>query len=199
MDPVTTVCEDCGGQRFRKEVHGLTVAGRSIVDVLDMTADQALEHFTEPSVRRRLRALSEVGLTYLRLGQPLSTLSGGERQRVKLATRLHRTGEVYVLDEPTTGLHLADVDRLVGMLDRLVDGGNTVIVVEHHTAVVRRADWVIDVGPEGGRHGGRIVFEGTPMDLLDAPGSLTGAQLRREAAATGRHRDGAPGPVGAGR
>ncbi|MFD7552775.1 ATP-binding cassette domain-containing protein [Streptomyces sp. NPDC059816] len=184
MDPVRTTCAVCGGLRFKEEVRKLTVDGRSIVDVLEMTADEGLDHFTDRSVRQRLRALSEVGLTYLRLGQPLSTLSGGERQRIKLATRLHRTGEVYVLDEPTTGLHLADVDRLVGMLDRLVDGGNTVIVVEHHTAVVKRADWVIDLGPDGGKHGGHVVFEGTPADLVRAEGSLTGEHLRRESAGT---------------
>ncbi|MFJ6572579.1 ATP-binding cassette domain-containing protein [Streptomyces sp. NPDC091292] len=186
MDPVTTVCETCGGQRFREEVRRLTVGGRSIVDVLEMTADEALDYFTDASVRRRLRALSEVGLTYLTLGQPMSTLSGGERQRIKLATRLHRTGAVYVLDEPTTGLHMADVDSLLVLLDGLVDGGNTVLVVEHSMDVVKHADWVIDLGPDGGKHGGRVVFEGTPSDLLGAEGSLTARHLRRAVVGSAR-------------
>ncbi|WP_298561192.1 excinuclease ABC subunit UvrA, partial [Streptomyces luteogriseus] len=179
MDPVTTTCHGCEGRRFKEEVLRLTVRGRSIADVLEMTAEQALGFFDDPGVRRRLRALRDVGLTYLTLGQPLSTLSGGERQRIKLATRLHRTGAVYVLDEPTTGLHMADVEGLVALLDRLVDAGNTVVVVEHNLAVVARADWVIDLGPDGGRNGGEIVFEGTPLRLLEAQGSFTGEHLRR--------------------
>ncbi|MFJ4282672.1 ATP-binding cassette domain-containing protein [Streptomyces massasporeus] len=179
MDPVTTTCHDCEGRRFKEEVLRLTVRGRSVADVLEMTAEQALGFFDDPGVRRRLSALRDVGLTYLTLGQPLSTLSGGERQRIKLATRLHRTGAVYVLDEPTTGLHMADVEGLVALLDRLVDAGNTVVVVEHNPAVVARADWVIDLGPDGGRDGGRIVFEGTPRHLLSATGSFTGEHLRR--------------------
>jgi excinuclease UvrABC ATPase subunit len=184
MDPVTTTCHACGGRRFRDEVLRLTVRGSSIADVLEMTAEQALGFFDDPGVRRRLRALRDVGLTYLTLGQPLSTLSGGERQRIKLATRLHRTGAVYVLDEPTTGLHMADVEGLVALLDRLVDAGNTVVVVEHNLDVVARADWVIDLGPGGGRDGGEIVFEGTPRQLLEAEGSFTGEHLRRAV----RHR-----------
>ncbi|MET7296118.1 excinuclease ABC subunit UvrA [Streptomyces griseoloalbus] len=179
MDPVTTTCPTCEGRRFKDEVLRLTVGGRSVADVLGMTAEQALDFFHDTGVRRRLRALRDVGLTYLTLGQPLSTLSGGERQRIKLATRLHREGVVYVLDEPTTGLHMADVDGLVALLDRLVDAGNTVIVVEHNLDVVARADWVIDLGPDGGRDGGRVVFEGTPAELLEAEGSFTAEHLRR--------------------
>ncbi|MEU9355363.1 excinuclease ABC subunit UvrA [Streptomyces griseoloalbus] len=179
MDPVTTTCPTCEGRRFKDEVLRLTVGGRSVADVLGMTAEQALDFFHDTGVRRRLRALRDVGLTYLTLGQPLSTLSGGERQRLKLATRLHRKGVVYVLDEPTTGLHMADVDGLVALLDRLVDAGNTVIVVEHNLDVVARADWVIDLGPDGGRDGGRVVFEGTPAALLEAEGSFTAEHLRR--------------------
>ncbi|MET9867669.1 excinuclease ABC subunit UvrA [Streptomyces sp. NPDC006386] len=179
MNPVTTTCHDCEGRRFKEEVLRLTVRGRSIADVLEMTADQALGFFDDPGVGRRLRALRDVGLTYLTLGQPLSTLSGGERQRIKLATRLHRTGAVYVLDEPTTGLHMADVAGLVDLLDRLVDAGNTVLVVEHNLDVVARADWVIDLGPDGGRDGGEVVFEGTPRQLLQTRGSFTGEHLRR--------------------
>ncbi|MFI8951977.1 ATP-binding cassette domain-containing protein [Streptomyces sp. NPDC053750] len=179
MDPVTTTCHACEGRRFKEEVLRLTVRGSSVADVLEMTAEQALGFFDDPGVRRRLRALRDVGLTYLTLGQPLSTLSGGERQRIKLATRLHRTGAVYVLDEPTTGLHMADVEGLVALLDRLVDAGNTVVVVEHNLDVVARADWVIDLGPGGGRDGGGIVFEGMPRQLLEAAGSFTGEHLRR--------------------
>ncbi|MFC8088966.1 ATP-binding cassette domain-containing protein [Streptomyces sp. NPDC057301] len=182
MDPVTTTCHDCDGRRFKDEVLRLTVDGNSIADVLGMTADQALEFFQDPGVRRRLRALRDVGLTYLTLGQPLSTLSGGERQRIKLATRLHRSGAVYVLDEPTTGLHMSDVDGLLGMLDRLVDTGNTVVVVEHNLDVVAHADWVIDLGPDGGRDGGRVIFEGTPQQLRKTHGSFTAEHLRRATA-----------------
>ncbi|MFB7650889.1 MULTISPECIES: ATP-binding cassette domain-containing protein [unclassified Streptomyces] len=179
MDPVTTTCHDCEGRRFREEVLRLTVGGRSVADVLAMTAGQALDFFADPGLRRRLRALHDVGLTYLTLGQPLSTLSGGERQRIKLATRLHRTGAVYVLDEPTTGLHMSDVQGLLALLDRLVDTGNTVVVVEHNLDVVAHADWVVDLGPDGGRDGGRVIFEGTPRDLLAARGSSTAEHLRR--------------------
>ncbi|MFI8214911.1 ATP-binding cassette domain-containing protein [Streptomyces sp. NPDC085932] len=179
MDPVTTTCHGCEGRRFKEDVLRLTVRGRSIAHVLQMTAEQALGFFEDEAVRRRLRALRDVGLTYLTLGQPLSTLSGGERQRIKLATRLHRTGAVYVLDEPTTGLHMADVEGLIGLLDRLVGTGNTVVVVEHNLDVVARADWVVDLGPDGGRDGGQVVFEGTPRQLLEADGSFTGEHLRR--------------------
>ncbi|ANW17256.1 ATP-binding cassette domain-containing protein [Streptomyces clavuligerus] len=180
MDPVTTVCPVCGGERFREEVLRLRVDGRSIADVLRMTAAEAGAFFDDPALRRRLRALHEVGLTYLALGQPLSSLSGGERQRLKLATHLHRTGSAYVLDEPTTGLHLADVSTLVGLLDRLVDAGNSVICVEHNLDVVKRADWVVDLGPDGGKHGGEVVFEGTPAELLRHPSSCTAEHLRRD-------------------
>ncbi|MFC5212839.1 ATP-binding cassette domain-containing protein [Streptomyces coerulescens] len=182
MDPVTTTCHDCEGRRFKDEVLRLTVDGNSIADVLAMTADQALEAFQDEGVRRRLRALRDVGLTYLTLGQPLSTLSGGERQRIKLATRLHRTGAVYVLDEPTTGLHMSDVEGLLGLLDRLVDAGNTVVVVEHNLDVVAHADRIIDLGPDGGRDGGRVIFEGTPRELLEVRDSFTSAHLRRATA-----------------
>ncbi|MFD9871184.1 ATP-binding cassette domain-containing protein [Streptomyces niveus] len=184
MDPVTTVCQVCEGRRFNDDVLAHKVGGRSIVDVLDMTAAQAIPFFEEfggdKPLLRKLRTLNDVGLTYLTLGQPLSSLSGGERQRIKLATQLHRTGSVYVLDEPTTGLHMADVGTLLALLDRLVDAGNSVICVEHNMDVVKRADWVIDLGPDGGKHGGEIVFEGTPGELLRHPKSFTAQYLRRE-------------------
>ncbi|MEU3186077.1 excinuclease ABC subunit UvrA [Streptomyces sp. NPDC006923] len=173
MDPVTTVCERCEGRRFNDEALAHRLSGKSIVDVLAMTADEAAEFFEEPGIVRKLSLLIEVGLGYLALGRPLSTLSGGERQRLKLAHRLRETGSVYVFDEPTTGLHMADVGRLLTLFDRLVDGGNTVVVIEHDLDVVKYSDWIIDLGPEAGRHGGRIVFEGTPGDLLGAEGSHT--------------------------
>ncbi|MFE4664808.1 ATP-binding cassette domain-containing protein [Streptomyces sp. NPDC056716] len=203
MDPVTTTCPDCAGRRFKAEVLALTVGGHSIADVLEMTAGQALEFLTDAGVRRRLRALQDVGLPYLTLGQPMSTLSGGERQRIKLATRLRGepeaaaprgrrdtpgaktgpgTGTVYVLDEPTTGLHMSDVDRLLALLDRIVDGGDTVVVVEHNLDVVAHADWIIDLGPDGGRSGGQVMFEGPPRQLLTARGSFTADHLRRATA-----------------
>ncbi|MBB6550702.1 excinuclease ABC subunit UvrA [Nonomuraea rubra] len=178
MDPVTTVCELCAGTRYRPEALTHRLRGLSIADVLALTAEQAAAFFTEPAVAGRLAALVDVGLGYLTLGQPTSTLSGGELQRMKLAGELSRTGAVHILDEPTTGLHLSDVETLIALLDRLVDGGNTVIVIEHHLDVVRRADWVIDLGPGGGRHGGRILFEGPPAGLLTAPESVTGAHLK---------------------
>ncbi|MFE0421590.1 ATP-binding cassette domain-containing protein [Streptomyces sp. NPDC058953] len=181
MDPVTTVCPVCEGRRFQDGVLAHRVRGRSIVDVLGLTAAGAIDFFgDEPGMLPRLTALDRVGLPYLTLGQPLSTLSGGERQRLKLATQLHRTGSVYVLDEPTTGLHMADVDTLVGLLDGLVDAGNSVICVEHDMDVVKRADWVVDLGPEGGKHGGELVFEGTPAQLLAHPKSWTAEYLRRD-------------------
>ncbi|WP_030340871.1 ATP-binding cassette domain-containing protein [Streptomyces californicus] len=180
MDPVTTTCPECEGRRFHDEVLQHRVAGRSIVDVLEMTAAEAEKVFDDRALLRKLRTLDEVGLTYLTLGQPLSTLSGGERQRIKLATQLHRTSGVYVLDEPTTGLHLADTGTLVDLLDRLVDAGNTVICVEHNLELVKRADWVIDLGPDGGRRGGELVFAGTPAGLLAHPTSVTGRYLRRD-------------------
>lgn len=189
---MTTADHDCEGRRLKDEVLRLTVEGSSVADVLETTAGQALEFFQDAGVRRRLRALRDVGLTYLTLGQPLSTLSGGERLGVprpfrhwgslKPATRLHRTGAVYVLDEPTTGLHMSDVDGLLGLLDRLVDAGNTVVVVEHDLDVVAHADWIIDLRPDGGRDGGQVIFEGTPGELPAVRDSCTAAHLRRATA-----------------
>ncbi|MCS7476746.1 ATP-binding cassette domain-containing protein [Umezawaea endophytica] len=181
LDPVTTTCETCEGSRYRPEALAHELRGKTIADVLAMTTDDAAEFFAdEAAVAGKLALLSEVGLGYLTLGQPLSTLSGGERQRLKLATRLRDTGTVYVLDEPTTGLHMDDVDRLLGLLDRMVDAGNTVIVIEHDMDVVRHSDWIVDLGPEAGRHGGEVVFEGTPEDLLRAKGSHTARCLAED-------------------
>ena len=173
LEGVRLPCEVCGGKRFKDEVLAYTLNGKSIADVLGMTVHQALEFFTIKEVLPKLQALSDVGLDYLTLGQPLSTLSGGECQRIKLASELHKRGSIYVMDEPTTGLHLSDISRLLTIMNRLVDGGNTVIVIEHHLDVIRNADWIIDMGPEGGNKGGRVIFEGTPRELLGARHSLT--------------------------
>jgi excinuclease UvrABC ATPase subunit len=173
FDTVKSPCEVCGGKRFKDEVLGYLLNGKSIADVLDMTVLEAVEHFEQPEIKRKLQAMADVGLTYLKLGQPLNTLSGGECQRIKLASELHKEGSIYVLDEPTTGLHMSDTDHLLGIINRLVDGGNTVVVIEHNMDVVRNADWVIDMGPEGGSRGGQVVFEGTPAELKKAKGSIT--------------------------
>jgi excinuclease UvrABC ATPase subunit len=186
LDPVTIVCEKCQGRRFRDEVLAYTFEGKNIAEVLGLTVEDACGFFEEPSVLRGLSALGQVGLGYLTLGQPLSTLSGGERQRLKLAQRLGEVGTVYVFDEPTTGLHLADLDNLIALLDGLVDAGNTVLVVEHNLDLIKRADWVIDMGPEAGRHGGRVIFEGTPAQLLHAEGSFTAEFLRKDLTADSR-------------
>jgi excinuclease UvrABC ATPase subunit len=176
---VKTPCEVCEGRRFKDEVLAYTLDGRNVSEVLALTVAQALESFHQREIVRKLQAMSDVGLDYLTLGQPLSTLSGGECQRIKMASELHRKGNVYVLDEPTTGLHMSDTSHLLEMLNRLVDAGNSVIVIEHNLDVIRNADWIIDLGPEGGSRGGRIIFTGTPHGLLDAEDSLTGEYLRR--------------------
>jgi excinuclease ABC A subunit len=185
MAGVATVCEECEGKRFQAEVLTYTFGGKDISEVLAMSVTEAGELFGDgeahtPAAHAILERLADVGLGYLSLGQPLTTLSGGERQRLKLATRMGEKGELYVLDEPTTGLHLADVEQLLGLLDRLVDSGKSVIVVEHHQAVMAHADWIIDLGPGAGHDGGRIVFEGTPADLVggwERIPSLTGEHL----------------------
>ncbi|WP_433201986.1 ATP-binding cassette domain-containing protein [Dactylosporangium sp. CS-047395] len=179
MDPVTTHCETCHGRRFKESVLEHQLRGKSIADVLELPAEEAVGFFTEKALKPKLQGLVDVGLGYLTLGQPLSTLSGGERQRIKLATQLHRTSSVYVLDEPTTGLHMADVGTLMALLNRIVDDGNTVVVIEHNLDVVRQADWVIDLGPDGGAGGGEVVFTGTPKQLLANKKSVTGEYLRK--------------------
>ncbi len=171
-------CETCQGRRFKDEVLVYRLDGASISDVLGLTVDQALEFFSRKEIVRKLEAMRDVGLGYLTLGQPLSTLSGGECQRIKLASELHKVGSIYVMDEPTTGLHMSDISHLLAIMDRLVDGGNSVIVIEHNLEVIRSADWIIDLGPEGGSKGGEIVFEGTPAELAKDKRSLTGKYLR---------------------
>jgi excinuclease UvrABC ATPase subunit len=182
MAGVSTTCEDCEGKRFQASVLEYRFGGRNIAEVLALPVTEAVEFFASgdsrvPAAHRILERLADVGLGYLSLGQPLTTLSGGERQRLKLATHMGDKGGVYVLDEPTTGLHLADVEQLLGLLDRLVDAGKSVIVIEHHQAVMAHADWIIDLGPGAGHDGGRIVFEGTPADLVAARSTLTGEHL----------------------
>ncbi|MFF5494045.1 ATP-binding cassette domain-containing protein [Streptomyces aquilus] len=182
MAGVSTTCEDCDGKRFDASVLEYRLGGRDISEVLGMSVTDAEEFFRSgeahtPAAHKILERLVDVGLGYLTIGQPLTTLSGGERQRLKLATHMGDKGGVYVLDEPTTGLHLADVEQLLGLLDRLVDAGKSVIVVEHHQAVMAHADWIIDLGPGAGHDGGRIVFEGTPADLVAARSTLTGEHL----------------------
>ncbi|WP_326604991.1 excinuclease ABC subunit UvrA [Streptomyces sp. NBC_01799] len=182
MAGVETTCEDCEGKRFQPSVLEYTFGGRDISEVLAMSVTEAEEFFGAgeahtPAAHRILDRLADVGLGYLSLGQPLTTLSGGERQRLKLATHMADKGGVYVLDEPTTGLHLADVEQLLGLLDRLVDSGKSVIVIEHHQAVMAHADWIIDLGPGAGHDGGKIVFEGAPADLVADRSTLTGEHL----------------------
>ncbi|NBE79418.1 ATP-binding cassette domain-containing protein [Micromonospora rubida] len=182
MAGVATTCEECEGKRYQAAVLNHHLGGRDISEVLAMSVTEAEEFFSAgeartPAAHAILDRLADVGLGYLSLGQPLTTLSGGERQRLKLATHMADKGGVYVLDEPTTGLHLADVEQLLGLLDRLVDSGKSVIVVEHHQAVMAHADWIIDLGPGAGHDGGRIVFEGTPADLVAARSTLTGEHL----------------------
>jgi excinuclease UvrABC ATPase subunit len=182
MDTVATTCEECGGKRFQAAVLEYRLGGKDISEVLAMPVTEAREFFGSgpaktPGAHAILTRLADVGLGYLTLGQPLTTLSGGERQRLKLATHLGEKGGVYVLDEPTTGLHLADVEQLLVLLDRLVDSGKSVVVIEHHQGVMAHADWIIDLGPGAGQEGGRIVFQGTPADLVAARSTLTGEHL----------------------
>ena len=177
LDPMATVCETCEGKRFLPEVLEHLLRGKSISDVYQMSVVDAVVFFTEPAIAKILRGLDDVGLGYLTLGQPLSTLSGGERQRLKLAAELGKQGNIYVLDEPTTSLHMNDVDTLIGLFDRLVDSGSSVIVIEHNLDVIARADWVIDLGPGAGHDGGTVQFEGLPVDLAKNKNSLTGRYL----------------------
>ena len=182
MATVATTCEECEGSGSRRRCWTTGSAGATSPRCSTLPVEDAVSFFgageaRTPAAHAILERLADVGLGYLRLGQPLTTLSGGERQRLKLATHMAEKGDVYVLDEPTTGLHLADVEQLLGLLDRLVDSGKSVIVIEHHQAVMAHADWIIDLGPGAGHDGGRIVFEGTPADLVAARSTLTGEHL----------------------
>ena len=180
MDPVTTVCEACGGKRYSEEALSYRYHGKNIVEILEMSAEEALEFFADNrKISKVLKAMVEVGLPYLSLGQPLSTLSGGERQRIKLAKHLDKKGNIYVLDEPTTGLHASDVKNIMKLLESLVERGNTVIVIEHNTDVMKQADYIIDVGPDGGTLGGEIVFTGTPKEMMEKSETITARYLRK--------------------
>jgi excinuclease UvrABC ATPase subunit len=182
MDPVATRCEACEGRCFTDEVLGLKLRGKNINDVLGLSVQEALGYFIEKPVLAKLRTLADVGLGYLALGQRLNTLSGGERQRLKLAEELGKPSDIVILDEPTTGLHMADVAGLIALLDRMVDNGSTVIVIEHNLDIVARADWVLDMGPGAGSDGGNVVFEGVPAELVKHPASLTGQHLAERVA-----------------
>ncbi|MDR9854006.1 excinuclease ABC subunit UvrA [Paenibacillus sp. VCA1] len=179
MDAIETVCEACGGRRFKKEVLSYTLSGKNISDVLNMTVEEASGFFAEPEISAILARLRDAGAAYLTLGQPLSTLSGGELQRVKLAREMEHRGDMYVLDEPTTGLHLADIRHLMRTLNRLTDQGSTLIVIEHQLDLIRQADWVIDLGPGAGQEGGEVVFVGKPEDIIHCEASITGRYLKK--------------------
>ena len=182
LPDVYVPCEVCGGKRYNRETLEVHYKGKNIYDVLDMTVEEAMHFFEHvPSIRRKMETLYDVGLSYIRLGQPSTTLSGGEAQRIKLATELSKrsTGKtIYILDEPTTGLHFADVHKLTEILRRLASDGNTVIVIEHNLDVIKTADYIIDIGPEGGDKGGTVIAEGTPEEVADNPASYTGKYIK---------------------
>lgn len=176
-EPVVVLCEECQGRRYNPTALSYTYHGKNIEEVMLLTIEQAMEFFTEEKVRRPLQSMMDVGLGYMTLGQPTSTLSGGEVQRVKLASELHKEGNIYILDEPTTGLHNRDIEKLLSLLRQLVAQHNTVVIVEHRLELIAQADWIIDMGPEGGSEGGEVLFCGTPDKLLDFPSSKTGKYL----------------------
>lgn len=184
LPDVYVPCEVCGGKRYNRETLEATYKGKSIYDVLEMTIEEAVPFFENiPSIRNKIETLNQVGLSYLKLGHPSTSLSGGEAQRVKLATELSKrsTGKtVYILDEPTTGLHFADVEKLIQILHRLAEGGNTVIVIEHNLDVIKTADYIIDLGPEGGDGGGTVIAEGTPEEVMKCEQSFTGQYLLKQ-------------------
>lgn len=180
MDPVTTLCETCRGKRYSEESLSYTYKGKNISEIMEMPVEEALTFFSDhKKIQRHLQAMEKVGLSYLSIGQPLSTLSGGERQRVKLAKNIHKKGSIYVLDEPTTGLHASDIHKIMKLLDSFVSNGNTVIVIEHNLDVMKQADYIIDVGPDGGSAGGEIVFTGTPQEMVEHGDTITSAYLRK--------------------
>lgn len=178
MDPVVTECEACGGMRYNEEALSCTYKGKNIVELLNLTASQAMEVFEDAKIRKRLKVMEQVGISYLTLGQPLSTLSGGERQRIKLAKNLGKKGSIIVMDEPTTGLHMSDIQNLLKLFDMIVARGNTLVVIEHNLDVMKQADWIIDIGPDGGKNGGEVVFIGTPADMIKSADTLTADSLR---------------------
>ena len=183
LPDVYVPCEVCGGKRYNRETLEVKYKGKSIYDVLNMTVEEALVFFENvPSIKRKIETLYDVGLSYIKLGQPSTTLSGGEAQRIKLATELSRrsTGKtIYILDEPTTGLHFADVHKLTEILQRLAEGGNTVVVIEHNLDVIKTADYIIDMGPEGGDGGGMVIAKGTPEEVAEVEASYTGRYIKK--------------------
>ncbi|MDN9158575.1 excinuclease ABC subunit UvrA [Clostridioides difficile] len=179
MDPIINTCEACKGTRYSEEVLSKLYKGKCIVDVLSMTVDESLKFFTEKKLCKILQTMKDVGLPYMTLGQPLSTLSGGERQRIKLAKNFNKKGTIYILDEPTTGLHGSDIEKLMLIFEHIVDKGNTVIIIEHNLDVLKQADWVIDIGPDGGKNGGQVVFEGTPLEMFERGCTITSDFLRK--------------------
>ncbi len=178
MDPIVTECEACGGVRYNEEALACSYKRKNIVELLGLTVSQALEVFEDAKIRKHLKGMEQVGLSYLTLGQPLSTLSGGERQRIKLAKNLGKRGSIIVMDEPTTGLHLSDIQNLLKLFDLIVSRGNTLVVIEHNLDVMKQADWIIDIGPDGGKNGGEVVFTGTPLEMLRGAKTLTADSLR---------------------
>jgi excinuclease UvrABC ATPase subunit len=178
LDSVKAVCDECEGKRYNSESLQYLYQGKNIAEVLDMTVEQAYEFFNVSKIKKILNTLLEVGLGYLKIGQSLSTLSGGECQRLKIASELQKESNIYIMDEPTTGLHLSDIDNFYQMIKKLIDNGNTVIIIEHNLDIIKYADWIIDMGPEGGKMGGEVLFEGTPEDLIKETRSYTGKYLK---------------------
>lgn len=178
LDAVKTICDECEGKRYHADVLDYQINGRNIADVLDMTVNQAYEFFKASKIKNHLHLLQEVGLGYLKLGQSLSSLSGGESQRLKIATELKKEGNIYIMDEPTTGLHMSDIENFYRIIKSLVDNNNTVVIIEHNLDIIKYADWVIDMGPEGGKKGGELLFQGTPEELICCPESITGRYLK---------------------
>jgi len=179
LDAVKTICDECEGKRYKPEVLGLKYMNKTIAEVLDMSVDEAFQFFTSGKINKQLKVLQDVGLGYLKIGQSLSSLSGGESQRLKIASELHKVGNLYVMDEPTTGLHMSDIQRLYRIIRSLADKNNTVIVIEHNPDIIKYADWIIDMGPEGGRQGGEVLFQGIPEDLVNCENSYTGKYLHK--------------------
>lgn len=177
MDNIKSTCDVCDGKKYRLDVLNYKLHGKNIIEVLDMTVVEAIDFFKLKSIKSKLQSINDMGIGYLTLGQTLDTLSGGECQRLKLASELHKDSSVYIMDEPTTGLHMADIEKFVNIVENIVDNGNTVIIIEHNIDVIKRADWIIDLGPDGGNHGGEIIFEGTPKDLKYSKESLTAEYL----------------------
>lgn len=173
MENIKSTCEVCEGKKFKKEVFDYRYKDKNIIEVLDMSVSDAANFFNLKAIKTKLQSIENMGIGYLTLGQTLDTLSGGECQRLKLASELHNESSVYIMDEPTTGLHMADVEKFVGIVEGIVDSGNTVIIIEHNVDIIKRADWIIDMGPDGGTKGGEIIFEGTPSQLRECEESLT--------------------------